>query len=211
MAEAVHKTGHQVIIDKYAQKTALRLGVAPESMRAEFRKTPAKASASREPAEASAPAPPEAMPRPNAQEFWLLKLALLDDDVLDWIAAHLDADWIQHAQVREILSARLALHHQQPEASVTMLLDQFEARAVRSLISEALSENRPIPNPMQQLQDLAFRLRNQSFDQQLNKLIQRSSRPETGEAERLQLLRQQQELRAAKRQPLAPRGQPGAA
>ena len=38
MAEAVHKTGNGVLIDKFAQKTALRLGVSPEAVRAEFSK-----------------------------------------------------------------------------------------------------------------------------------------------------------------------------
>ena len=38
MAEATQKTGDAVTVDKYAQKTAARLGVAPESMRAEFKK-----------------------------------------------------------------------------------------------------------------------------------------------------------------------------
>ncbi|MGH7968763.1 MAG: DNA primase, partial [Limisphaerales bacterium] len=38
MAESVHKTGNGVLIDKYAQKTALRLGVTPDSVRAEFNK-----------------------------------------------------------------------------------------------------------------------------------------------------------------------------
>src|SRR5438552_1281307 len=38
MSEAVHKTANNVLIDKYAQKTALRLGVAPDAVRAEFRK-----------------------------------------------------------------------------------------------------------------------------------------------------------------------------
>ncbi|MBM3840840.1 MAG: DNA primase [Verrucomicrobia bacterium] len=204
MAEAVQKTGHQVLVDKYAQKTALRLGIAPESMRAEFRKVSGKAAPPREAAETNSPAPPEAVPRPNAQEFWLLKLVLLNDDVIDWIAAHLQLDWVQHAQVREILSARLALHGKQPEAGVSGLMDQFEAPPVRSLISEALAENRPIPNPMQQLQDLALRLRNQFLDQQLARLVHRGSQPGTSDAERVQLLQQQQELRAAKRQPLKP-------
>src|SRR5579863_981196 len=39
MAEAIHKTVNSVLVDKYAQKTALRLGVSPESMRIEFQKT----------------------------------------------------------------------------------------------------------------------------------------------------------------------------
>lgn len=38
MAEATQKTNDAVTVDKYAQKTAARLGVAPESMRAEFKK-----------------------------------------------------------------------------------------------------------------------------------------------------------------------------
>ena len=40
MAEAVHKTGNVVLVDTYAQKTALRLGVSPEAVRAEFKKIP---------------------------------------------------------------------------------------------------------------------------------------------------------------------------
>src|SRR6266567_1970700 len=45
MAEAVQKTGNGVLIDKYAQKTALRLGVSADAMRAEFKKIPVARSA----------------------------------------------------------------------------------------------------------------------------------------------------------------------
>ena len=38
MAEAVRKTGSAVLVDTYAQKTALRLGVSPEAVRKEFSK-----------------------------------------------------------------------------------------------------------------------------------------------------------------------------
>src|ERR1035437_2561844 len=38
MAEAVNKTGKRVLIDRYAQKTALRLGVTPDAVRAESKK-----------------------------------------------------------------------------------------------------------------------------------------------------------------------------
>jgi DNA primase len=37
MAEALHKTGSEVLRDTYAQKTALRLGVAAEAVRQEFK------------------------------------------------------------------------------------------------------------------------------------------------------------------------------
>ena len=53
MAEAVHKTGNGVLIDTYAQKTALRLGVAAESVRAEFKKSPTPPAAPREDEEES--------------------------------------------------------------------------------------------------------------------------------------------------------------
>ncbi len=53
MAEAVHKTGNNVLIDTYAQKTALRLGVTVEAVRAEFKKTPAPHVAPRESEEES--------------------------------------------------------------------------------------------------------------------------------------------------------------
>ena len=51
MAEAVHKTGNGVLIDKYAQKTALRLGVTPDAVRAEFRKLSRAKAPAPEPAE----------------------------------------------------------------------------------------------------------------------------------------------------------------
>ena len=209
MAEAVHKTGNLVLVDKCAQKTALRLGVAPESVRAEFKRISSKTPPPREAIEAGAPEQPDAGPRPAAQEFWLLKLVLLHDDAVDWVAAHLDLRWVQHLQVRDIVSARLALHAKHKEAGVSGLMDQFEQPTARSLISEALTESRTIPNPTQQLQDLVLRLRNQFIDQQLNKLLQRCSLPETTEAERLQLLQQQQELRLVKKQPLTPRAPSG--
>jgi hypothetical protein len=45
-------------------------------------------------------------------------------------------------------------------------------------------------------------LRNHFIDQQLVPLVQRASRPETSDSERLALRKQQQELRLSKRQPL---------
>jgi hypothetical protein len=47
-----------------------------------------------------------------------------------------------------------------------------------------------------------LRLRNQFLDRQLSALMQRANQPESSEAERDGLLRQQQELRRLKRQPI---------
>jgi len=201
MAEAVHKTGNVVLIDKYAQKTALRLGVTPDAVRAEFRKR----------SRAKAPTPEFVEPpveesdgpqRPSTHEYWLLKLLLAHDDLVAWAAAHLDPGWVQHSLARQIVAQRLAEHANQTWTSLAAFLEKCDAPEMQSLVTEATAEPRPIPNPSQQLADVALRLRNQFIDRQLGALMQRANQPECAEAERLDLLRQQQELRRLKRQPI---------
>ncbi|HEX5398936.1 MAG TPA: DNA primase, partial [Verrucomicrobiae bacterium] len=103
MAEAVNKTGNLVLVDAYAQKTALRLGVSPEAVRTEFKKTPVtQASSVTEEGEPFASVQYES-PRPSPQEFWLLRLLLLHDDLIAWAALHLDTNWIEHPLVRSIV------------------------------------------------------------------------------------------------------------
>src|SRR2546427_1075252 len=104
MGEAVHKTNNAGLADTYAQKTAQRLGVSPESVRAEFKKI--RASQTVQVADDPVAAP-EPQARPSTQEFWLLKLLLLDDELLPWAVAHLDLDWVQHAAGHQIISFRL--------------------------------------------------------------------------------------------------------
>ncbi|MDB6124370.1 MAG: dnaG, partial [Pedosphaera sp.] len=89
MAEAVHKTGNVVLVDTYAQKTALRLGVSPEAVRAEFKKASRLKGAS--------PVVQEeeqeiisSQATPASPEYWLLKLIFLHEETLEWIHAHLD-------------------------------------------------------------------------------------------------------------------------
>ncbi|MFM8470161.1 MAG: DNA primase [Limisphaerales bacterium] len=69
MAEATQKTGNAVLTDTYAQKTAARLGVAPEAARAEFKKIAAQKPKFTPRTEAPAPRaggsqPPPAAPSP---------------------------------------------------------------------------------------------------------------------------------------------------
>ena len=201
MAEAVHKTSNVVLIDKYAQKTALRLGVTPDAVRLEFRKL----SRARTPAPESVEPPEEesASPqRPSTLEYWLLKLLLQHDDLVAWAGAHLDPGWVQHSQVRQIISKRLAAHANNTWNSLAAFLDECDSPEMRSLVTEATAEPRPLPNPSQQLSDVALRLRNQFIDRQFAALMQRANQPDCAEAERLDLLHQQQELRRLKRQPI---------
>jgi hypothetical protein len=189
------------LVDKYAQKTALRLGVTPDAVRAEFRKLSRAKAPTPEPAEPPVDASP-APQRPSTHEYWLLKLLLMHDDLVEWAAAHLDPGWVQHALARQIVAQRLAAHANQTWTSLAAFLDTCETPEMRSLVTEATTEPRPVPNPQQQLADVALRLRNQFIDRQSAALMQRANQPEGSEADRLDLLRQQQELRQLKRQPI---------
>ncbi|MEK7781850.1 MAG: DNA primase [Verrucomicrobiota bacterium] len=206
MAEAVQKTGNPVLVDKYAQKTALRLGVTPEAVRREFNKTTAApvVAADDEYFDSAAAETEEAIPRPTTPELWLLKLALRHDSGMDWLVAHLDPNWIQHPSVRDVMTRRLKAHTEGTWRSMGLFLDEFESAGVRGLMTELISDDREIPNPDQQLADLTLRLRNLFVDRQMTALTQRLSQPETNESEHVELMREQQQWRLYKRQPLAP-------
>ncbi|PYM16502.1 MAG: DNA primase [Verrucomicrobia bacterium] len=203
MGEGLHKTGDAVLADTYAQKTAQRLGVLAEAVRAEFKKLPAPRRAE---GVTEAPAgTPEPQVRPSTQEFWLLKLLLLDDELPEWASAHLDLDWVQHAVVRQVISARLTARPDGLRPAVTALLAELDDATARSLVTEAVSEQREIPNRNQQLADIVKRLRDQFVDRQSARLAHRMSQPDAPDSERIELLKQQQALRQLKKQPLVPR------
>jgi DNA primase len=204
MAEAVHKTGNLVLIDTYAQKTALRLGVSPEAVRAEFAKVRSSEFGVRssENEDSTSNEPESEMSRPSTQEFWLLKLLLLHDDLVAWTALHLDVNWISHPFVRQIVERRLTAQTNETWQSLAAFLDECESPGMRGLVTEAVAEDRKIPNPDQQLADVVLRLRNQFLDRQIAASIQRASQPETSETDGMELLREQQELRQQKRAPL---------
>ena len=206
MAEAVHKTGNVVLIDKYAQKTALQLGVSPEAVRAEFSKVKVQGSrfkAQGSEADDPVPEPETETVRPSDREFWLLKLLLLHDNLIAWTALHLDVNWIVHPLVRQIVAQRLAAQTHETWRSLAGFLDECESSEMRGLITEAVAEDRKLPNPDRQLADVVTYLRNQFLDRQIAASLQHASQPQTSEAERLDLLREQQKLREQKRAPLA--------
>jgi DNA primase len=205
MAEAVHKTGNVVLIDTYAQKTALRLGVSPEAVRVEFKKVPApKTTPVEEEGESFGAAAESESPRPSPQEFWLLKLLLMNDNLAAWASLHLDVNWISHPLARQIVERRLSAQAGETRKSPAAFLDECESAAMRSLVTEAVAEDRKIPNPETQLADLVLKLRNRFLDRQMAALMQKASQPDTGEAERIGSLREQQKLREQKRAPLSP-------
>ena len=203
MAESVHKTGNVVLIDTYAQKTALRLAVAAEAVRAEFKKNPkpsappVREEGSETPIESEVPVEE---PRPAAFEFHLLKLLLLHDDLVAPAAAHLDLEWVQSTPVRQLIEQRFLLHQEGSWQSIAAMLDDCGSAAQRSLATEAVAEERAIPNPELQLTDVILKLRNQYFDRQIAALTGKISQSENSD----ELLLELQQLKARKRTPLTP-------
>ena len=105
--------------------------------------------------------------------------------------------------MREIVVRRLTALSGETWTSLAAFLDGCESAEMQNLITEAVTEGRPIPNPEQQLADVVLRLRNQHLDRQIAALDQRVSQPATSDAERVEILREQQRLKQLKRQPLA--------
>jgi len=210
MAEAIHKTSNVVLIDKYAQKTALRLGVSPEAVRTEFKKLGRAKHTPKEPdsqAEEEQEAVESQVP-PSALETGLLKILFLHEDLVEWAAKHLHLNWLQHTLTRTIVELRLAAQMNQSWGTLAGFLAECEDEQARNLITSVAADERAVPNPKQQLTDITLRLRNQFIDRQLAALMQKVNQPEMTESERIESLRQQQEMRAMKRQPLAEQSKP---
>ena len=208
MAEALHKTGNSVLLDTHAQKTALRLGVAVDAVRKEFSKVKPQTAVVREDepddsvlageVEAETPS------RPSNHELHLLKILLLHDNLAEWTAAHLDVHWIAHPFVRQIVDARLAAFDHATWHDLAEFLGGIESPLMRSLVTEAVADERPMPNPEIQLADVTLKLRNQFLDQQIAALTNKIGSPETADAQKLVFLHEQQRLKQQKRALLAP-------
>jgi DNA primase len=200
MAEAVNKTNNRVLIDKYAQKTALQLGVTPGAVWAEFRKRPQLRAAEKREETADEP---EQTKRPNLEEIWLLKLLFGNEDLLDWAVAHLRPEWIEHPSVREIVSSRLIAHTSQSWVSFAAFLENCPNAEQRQLMTEVTALQEALPNPAQQLFDMSLNLRNAYIDKQRAELLVQLNQPATPEQARLELSMRREQLRVAKGQPLA--------
>jgi DNA primase len=210
MAEAVLKTGNSVLIDTYAQKTALRLGVAAEAVRKEFSKNPTPVIApqagefeneeeSFESAERL-----EAIAPPTPIELHLLRLLLQQDELVAWALVHLDVNWIAHPQVRQIVDLRLAAQEHETWHNLAEFLDSCESAELRTLITQVAAEDRKIPNPETQLADVVLKLRNHGLDFKIATFNQMLNQPEFSDTQKLEFLHEQQRLKQQKRSPLSP-------
>ncbi len=210
MAIALHKTGSDVLLDTYAQKTALRLNVSADAVRAAFKKAgrnrPARET---EPDAPDATAPPAV--RPPEIECWLLRLTLETDEFVDWIDAHLDPGWLTHTDVREIISRRLQAHTSGDWPGVAAWLSTVDNPAWSALVTEILADTRPIKDPEAVLRGSPARegalknLRDKFIDRELARLSQQLAVPQPDSGAEASILSSMQSLRLLKRQPLAPK------
>jgi hypothetical protein len=134
--------------------------------------------------------------------MWLLRILLTEGRLIGWAAAHLSPDWIRHPGVRVVVQHLYA--QGLPEAGVAALLEELPDPAAAGLVTEVAADGRAVPNPGQQLPDIATKLRNAFLENQLAALIREMEQPATSEERRIELLRSQQALRTLRRQPLPP-------
>jgi len=146
----------------------------------------------------------EAPSRPSNHELHLLKILLLHDNLVEWTAAHLDVHWLAHPLMRQIVDARLAAFERATWHDLAEFLGGIESPLMRSLVTEAVADERPMPNPEIQLADVTKKLRDQFLDQQIAALTHKIGSPETAEAEKMEFLHEQQRLKQQKRLPLSP-------
>ena len=138
--------------------------------------------------------------RPSQSEFHLLKLLLLHDELVAWATLHLDVNWMVHPLVRQIVDPTAhAAQTKETWKSLAAFLDECETPELRGLVTEAVAEDRKLPNPDRQLADVITFLRNQFLDRQIAMFTQKASQPGISDTEKIGLLRERDKLREQKR------------
>jgi DNA primase len=144
MGEMVRKTADAVLIDKYAQKTAMKLStfmqvpVSADAVRTQFKKADARRQIARDPVDAEPDENAAQEQAPSAGEMWVLRFVLSSDEHLDWLAAHLELDWIQHPRVRNIIGARLQGHVDNTWTGIAAYLNSIDDPLTQRLLNEAV-------------------------------------------------------------------------
>ena len=212
--EAVWKTGDVVLVDTYAQKTAHRLGVSTEAMRAEFRKAARSQAQAEDSLEEESIQSEEDEPL-TPEEFLLLKTILEADDTVEWLVNHFDIAWLRPPLLRQIVQRRLELHRCKTWAGVAGFLDEFLDPKAQQLITRSLvgglivhrdgfrTPIRPTgTNALVELTGAVNALRDHYCARKLGELTRLLSQPGLSDQEHIELLREQSALRKLKTQPL---------
>jgi DNA primase len=204
MSVALEKANDPMLFERYARKTAARLGADPVQAINAFKKLAKETHGRvRHEDDDALPQEPEApqMARPSHPELWILKLALLDELNLEWLTAHLDFHWIEHAQVRTILEHRLTSREDGTWPAPAEILNDLEDVDAQSLLTEASTDPLKLSDPTNVLRETLLRLRNVYIDRQL---VLVASQMADVNADLAELVARQKALRAARGAPLTP-------
>ena len=214
MLEALSKEDNPVLTDTYAQRTALRLGVATDAVRSQFRKGVRSAARfgtkdpDEDPEEKEAP---RQMSESFRQEIWLLKILLSREDLAAWIAEHLNLQWLVDDEVKKVVGICLQQHTEGKWRGITTFLDEVDEPSLRSLITGVVTEDKPVFNPDEIIKGTPTRagllenLRNQFVERELSGVNQALADPAISEQRQIELLTRKQSLLKIKKIPLVPR------
>lgn len=210
MGEMVRKSGDAVLIDKYAQKTSMKLSsfmqlpVSSTAVRDEFKKAPPACVPRARDAEPVENPETPAQPEPSEREFWLLRFVLSADDQVDWLAHHLEPEWVQHATVRAIIEKRLQAHYDNTWHGVPGLVSAQEDAFAQTLITEAVAES-PGTDVERKLVETVRMVRNTFIDRRLAALTARVAQPGITEEDFAGIEKEKTMLRRWKAEPLRPK------
>ncbi len=177
-------------------------------------------------AAAESPAAPEPEAPPSKQEFWLLQALFHSDDQMEWLANTLRLEWLTHLGVRQIVALRLAAHANENWHGPARLLGELPDDTTRALCTQAMAESdRMLASPQPRegedaarttrihserekarvamLRDVLARLRNDFIDRRMTELNRDINTPGLNEPDLDALLREREQLRQQKKQPLA--------
>ena len=211
MAEALAKAGNDVVVDKYVQKTALKLGVSSDAVRADFKKQMRAGPAPME-EEYDMPPPMDeaAYPRPSPGEIILLQLLLENEDVIAQVAGVLAPEWLTHELVRRAVEQSLEAHQNGSWPGLASWVGALEDIATQRMITEALATPHHVTDAAGVLfgtptkSGLLPLLRDKWVDAQIAAVNQRLADPDLPEEDANHLLARKQELRHLKGKPLLP-------
>ncbi|MEO7300707.1 MAG: hypothetical protein ABI042_19250, partial [Verrucomicrobiota bacterium] len=120
----------------------------------------------------------------------------------------LQLDWIPHGDVREIVARRFELQNKGEWTGAAAFLTQLENAQARTLVSQALAEDRPLNEPEKILkgylgkQGVVEFLRDKSIERRAAILNQEMAHPNLTEAQQRELLEKKSNLMAEKKQPI---------
>jgi DNA primase len=213
MVESVSKANSPMLSDTYAQKVAQRLSVSAESVRAEFKRGARSTPRTAEVSDEGLPESSEPIKRPSEREFWLLRYVLVmsEEEHVIWVQRHLDPNWLESDQVRQVILTCLQLHENQGWSGVPSLLDRFEDATIRELITEAASEEMPSENLDRKLSETIRMVRNGWIERQLSQMTLRLHQPNLSQEMLVEIEQQKMVLRKQKTEPLQPVPVPGEA